>query len=110
MPPSSDHKPEMADPLEDTAVRRRKKQKVLGDAGLTDAQRRETRGDLRQLYHGIQQAESLETLKQLREINNEVFESNVKYTREAVLDAENVGLITDKYSLCVEKLVAVSTA
>jgi hypothetical protein len=49
---------------------------------------------------------NMEFLKSARQHNNELFES-VRFTREAVLDAENVDLIAQKYVQQVEQLVQV---
>lgn len=121
---------------EDTKERRTKRTRrgVFDESGLTDQERRNLRRSLRQLHETIRQDkrenlggttatattansdnnndndsvtdEQVDFLQQARQQNNILFE-NVLYTREAVLDAENVDLIAQKYVQQVERLVQV---
>jgi hypothetical protein len=112
------------------APRRTKKVKrgVFDESGLTDQQRRDLRRSQRQLHETIRQDkrealsgtantadndddnsatdEQVDFLQSARQQNNVLFEK-VLYTREAVLDAENVDLIAQKYVQQVERLVQV---
>jgi hypothetical protein len=111
---------------------------VFDESGLTDQQRRELRRSQRQLHETIRQDkrealtstaatndsdgsdddddnsatqetdEQVDFLQSARRQNNVLFES-VLYTREAVLDADNVDLIAQKYVQQVERLVQVRT-
>jgi hypothetical protein len=123
-------------PTQESANGRRTKRTrrgVFDESGLTDQQRRELRRSQRELHETIRQdkrealvgtgtptAENgdgddsddndkdaqVDFLQQARQQNNVLFE-NVLYTREAVLDAENVDLIAQKYVQQVERLVQV---
>ena len=94
------------------AARRNKKSKrkfkVFDESGLTDAQRRALRQEQRGLQAGLKAGEhgTLEDLQEAREKNNELFDQ-VRYTREAVLDADNVDMIVTQYAQKVEKDVQV---
>jgi hypothetical protein len=106
---------------------KRTRRGVFDLSGLTDQERRELRRNQRQLHETIRQDkrealagaaggeedgdnsaadEPLEFLQSARQQNNVLFEK-VLYTREAVLDAENVDLIAQKYVQQVERLVQV---
>ena len=87
---------------------KKRKIKVFGESGVTEAQRRKLRQDLRGLNEELRTAAggSLEELEGAREKNNQLFDS-VRYTREAVLDANNVDLIVSQYAQAVEKDVQV---
>lgn len=79
--------------------KRRKKMKMGEESGLTDAQRRQLRREQRELakkLHEGPEEEDEQFLDNAREMNNELFE-NVRFTREAVLDAENVDTIAAKF-------------
>jgi hypothetical protein len=110
---------------------KRTRQGVFDESGMTDQERRTLRRNQRQLHETIRQdkrealastsdkedgeddddsaAEKdapMEFLQSARQQNNVLFEK-VLYTREAVLDAENVDLIAQKYVQQVERLVQV---
>ena len=85
-----------------------KKRKVLEDAGLTESDRRQLRHQQRDLATEIDQSTTLDDLIDKRDVNNELFNA-VAYTREAVLDAENMKGIVEKYSKHAESLVTVRT-
>jgi hypothetical protein len=112
----------------DTRRTKRTRRGVFEKSGLTDQQRRELRRSQRQLHETIRQDkrealsgtannnnsddddsaadEQVDFLQSARQENNVLFES-VLFTREAVLDAENVDLIAQKYVQQVERLVQV---
>jgi hypothetical protein len=110
------------DPLNQTTTttsNSRRKVGVFGDSGLTDAARRALRVEQRTLYETIltdnkntnsnNAVNSREVfLDEARETNNKLFET-VRFTREAVLDAENVDLIATKYVQQVDRLIQVCT-
>lgn len=108
------------------ASRRRKKKKtkrvrIMNKSGQTDAQRRVLRSRQRELSNsiavgggdGVGGGESgggdddADELTKLRAQNNELWR-DVRYTREAVLDSENVDLIASKAARQAEKIVQVS--
>jgi hypothetical protein len=121
-------------PTQENAGRRSKRtrQGVFDESGMTDQERRQLRRNQRQLHETIRQDKRealvsaatgddgeeqddddsavadapMEFLVSARQKNNKLFE-NVRYTREAVLDAENVDLIAQKYVQQVERLVQV---
>lgn len=84
--------------------RKRKKIAVMDESGLTDSDRRQLRASQRDLHTRI-----AEGTVEGREENNSLFKS-VLYTREAVLDSENVSLLATKYVQKVERLVEVKSA
>lgn len=82
---------------------------VFGDSGLTDVQRREFRGAQRHLHEQLAQGDAVSDdswrrLHQARHDNNVLFD-RVRFTREAVLDADNVNLIANQYVLEVDRMV-----
>jgi hypothetical protein len=88
--------------LEDHQTTRRKKVKMF--EGVTDAERRQLRKDQRNLH-----ATSLvdgTTLDQVRHKNNILFK-NVRWTRELVLDADNVDVLVSQHARQVEQKVQV---
>ena len=106
--------------------RRRKKKKtkrvrIMNKTGPTDDQRRVLRSRQRELSNsiavgggdGVGGGESgggdddADELTKLRAQNNELWR-DVRYTREAVLDSENVDLIASKAARQAEKIVQVS--
>ena len=78
---------------------RKRKFKVGEESGLTDAQRRDLRRKQRDLaknlHEGPIEEDNRDFLHNARKANNELFE-NVRFTREAVLDAENLISISQK--------------
>lgn len=102
--------------------RRRKKKKkfrVMNASLQTEDERRGLRQRQRNLKNDISMGAAAaagkgggddgegEQWQRLREQNNELW-SEVRYTREAVLDSENVDLIADKAARRAEKIVQVS--
>uniref|UniRef100_A0A7S2XRN1 Non-structural maintenance of chromosomes element 4 n=1 Tax=Attheya septentrionalis TaxID=420275 RepID=A0A7S2XRN1_9STRA len=93
---------------------RSRKVKVMGESEQTDGQRRELRKNFRALQRTIQETsvgEEMEdpesqTFDTVRDQNNELFDQ-VRYTREAVLDADNTLIISEHARKQVEKLVQV---
>jgi hypothetical protein len=125
--------PTQEDAPEHPRQKKRRAPGVFDESGLTDQQRRELRRSQRQLHDTIRQDrrealpsggtaatddndedddddsekdEQVDFLQSARQQNNVLFET-VLYTREAVLDAENVDLIAQKYVQQVERLVQV---
>lgn len=93
--------------------RRNKRVKIMHESGQTDADRRMLRNDLRKLQKTIiHDAEKMEnpredTFLEIRQEANVLFDK-VAYTREAVLDGENVELISSRAARQVDRLVQVS--
>ena len=92
----------------DATERRRKKKKVkiMTHSGLTDADRRQLRNQQRKLQEEIISGDPA-AQSEARDRNNELWDK-VRYTREAVLDSENVELITSKAAREAEKIIQVS--
>ncbi len=98
--------------------KKKKKVKIMGYSNQTDADRRLLRQRQRELQQdiaigggesssgGVDDPNSGE-LERVREKNNELW-NEVRYTREAVLDSENMDLITSKAARQVERIVQVS--
>lgn len=116
---------------EDNDRRRRKKSKkkkkvrIMGDSKQTDADRRSLRQKQRELHNDIAlggdaaaalaggtigggEGDGDDSLRKLRALNNELWQ-DVRYTREAVLDSDNVDLIANKAARHAEKIVQVSS-
>jgi len=93
-----------------------KKVKVMGDSGQTNADRRILRRKQRELHQNIatgsgvaaaaDEGDEDNEVNRLRDANNELW-GDVRFTREAVLDSENVDLIANKAARQAEKLVQV---
>lgn len=88
--------------------------KLMKSSGQTEDERRALRLELRNIQKRLvgsegDDIENVETgaFERVRRENNALFEK-VRYTREAVLDGENVDLMTGRASKQVEKLVAIS--
>jgi hypothetical protein len=87
---------------------------LMEESGQTDEERRGLRQKQRALQNVIlTQAEAMENpcdqvFGKVREENNDLFQK-VFYTREAVLDGENLHLISERAAKQVEGLVQVST-
>lgn len=73
--------------------------------GLTDSQRRVIREKQRQVHDHLVN-EDYDDLGEVRDENNELFD-NVKWTRELVLDADNIDVLATKYAKEVEQNVQV---
>ena len=86
---------------------------LMEDSGQTDAERRRLRRAQRSLQKSIvENGEAMEnptdeTFGKIRGKNNTLFDK-VKYTREAVLDGENLDLIALHAAKQVDSLVQVS--
>jgi hypothetical protein len=87
--------------------KRRKAPMVYDKSGLTKQQRRDTRMQQRSLYETLETATAPDHLDSISEQNNAIFRTSVKFSREAVLDAENVFKIAQKYEQYAESLVQV---
>eukprot|EP00977_Amphora_coffeiformis_P010121 scaffold2357_cov167-Amphora_coffeaeformis.AAC.29 len=94
--------------------RRSNKRGLFAESGLTEEERRRIRSKQRLLHEKIEggpddeeEVSKMEFLSKVRDENNEIFH-NVRFTREAVLDAENAGLIVEKARLEVDKLRSVA--
>ena len=105
--------------------KKKKKVPIMSQSGQTEADRRVLRRRQRELHHdivvgggavnggestegsmgGIEDPIS-EEFERMREKNNMLWEQ-VRYTREAVLDSENMDLITAKAARQVERIVQV---
>ena len=114
MPPSPHAEQDLdADVNEETVqTHRRKRRKqapvtVFAESGLTKEERRETRIQQRSLYEDLESSTAPEQLAEISQKNNAIFKSSVKYSREAVLDADNLHLIAKKYEQFAESLVQV---
>jgi hypothetical protein len=94
-----------------TTTASKKKRKVVGffdESGLTDSQRRMLRKEQRSIATNLRdECQDMEEIDNQRERNNTLFQEKVCYTREAVLDADNVELIVGKVSKHIEKIVQV---
>jgi hypothetical protein len=91
-------------------TRRRKRRKpapVFDESGLTKQQRRDTRMQQRMLHEDLETTTAPEQLEEIAIRNNDIFKNEVRYSREAVLDADNVFLLTQKYEQYAETLVQV---
>ena len=99
--------------------KKKKKVKIMTNSGQTEADRRLLRRKQRELHQeiavgsaetsgGMEDPNSGE-FERMRGKNNELFEE-VRYTREAVLDSENMDLITAKAARQVERIVQVSSS
>ena len=80
---------------------------ILEDSGLNDEQRRQIRKQQRELLKDIEEKEALD-VEDAREQNNEIYK-NVRFTREAVLDGENMTAIANKAAQKVDRLIQVCT-
>ena len=91
----------------DATERRRKKKKVkiMTHSGLTDADRRQLRNQQRKLQEEIISGDPA-AQSEARDRNNELWDK-VRYTREAVLDSENVDLIAASMARKAEAMVQV---
>ena len=90
---------------------KKKKVKVMEESGQTDEERRALRRAQRKLQQKILASDKLEdpnadAFEEIRGENNKLFES-VRYTREAVMDGDNLQYISDRTVRQVDKLVQV---
>ena len=101
-------------------TKKKKRVRIMNESGQTDAQRRVLRSRQRELHNNIAVGggngdggrsgggdDESDDLTRLRAQNNELWQE-VRYTREAVLDSENVDLIASKAARQAEKIVQVS--
>lgn len=106
--------PEMVDidevsPHDNDRRRKRSKKKrkvaaLFNESGLTDAERRGLRMQQRIIATNLREnCKEMEEIEDQRSKNNTLFYDKVCYTREAVLDADNLDLIVGKYSQHIEK-------
>jgi hypothetical protein len=87
---------------------RKKNEDVVGvmeKSNLTEEERRQIRRQQRDLYKDMEEQDQLE-VEDARKRNNEIYK-NVRYTREAVLDGENLTLIANKAAQQVERMIQV---
>lgn len=105
---------------EDQQNRRRKKkkkvQKIMSESGQTDNDRRVLRNKQRRLQEDIlsgaacgqdsDEDEDAPAFQKMRKLNNNLWDQ-VRYTREAVLDSENVDLIAANAARQAESIVQV---
>ena len=97
--------------------KKKKKVKVMEESGQTDEERRALRRKQRLLQHKIVASETgaqledpnADAFEEIRRENNELFEA-VRYTREAVVDGENLQLMSERTARQVDKLVQVRTS
>jgi len=106
VPPSTANELHAADSDARSLPKRKKKKRPMFDESMTDADRRVIRRQQRQVGFELIQSTSIEDAQKARALNNSIFEK-VVYTREAVLDAENVKSITQKLSHHAERQVQV---
>ena len=111
---------------EDRARRKKKSKKkkhkknpgLMSQSGQTEQDRRKLRRKQRELHQDIAigngggtaadaGGDGGEELSRLRDQNNELW-GEVRYTREAVLDGENIDLLAGKAARQAEKIVQVS--
>jgi hypothetical protein len=83
-----------------------KKTPLMEESSLTDEQRRKLRKQQRNLQKEMADRDDLQ-LEEARERNNELFD-HVRYTREAVLDGENLIVIANQAAKQVDRLIQVS--
>ena len=79
---------------------------LMGNSGQTDEERRSIRRSQRQLFKEMEERGETLGVEEARKRNNKIFKS-VKFTREAVLDGDNLTLIATKASQKVDRLVQV---
>ena len=108
----------MEDPEEDQTRRRKKKKKVqiMSESGQTDNDRRLLRNKQRKLQDDIlagvaddseeDEDDAQPAFQKMRKLNNNLWDQ-VRYTREAVLDSENVEMIAASAARTAEALVQV---
>jgi hypothetical protein len=79
---------------------------LMEESELTDEQRRKLRRQQRDLQKEMADRDDLQ-LEEARGRNNELFD-HVRYTREAVLDGENLIVIANKAAKQVDRLIQAS--
>uniref|UniRef100_A0A7S4VDK9 Non-structural maintenance of chromosomes element 4 n=1 Tax=Ditylum brightwellii TaxID=49249 RepID=A0A7S4VDK9_9STRA len=94
---------------------KRKKVALMSESQQTDSERRQLRREQRSLQRDITSTNlgddmedpNKDAFSEVRGKNNELW-NNVRYTREAVLDAENVDLIAERAARQVDRLIQVA--
>ena len=97
--------------------KKKKKVKLMEESGQTDEERRALRKKQHLLQHKIVASETgaqledpnADAFEEIRGENNELFEA-VHYIREAVVDGENLQLMSERTARQVDKLVQVRTS
>jgi DNA phosphorothioation-dependent restriction protein DptG len=79
---------------------------LMGDSSQTDEERRAIRRAQRDLFKEMEEKGENLKVDDARGKNNEIFK-NVRFTREAVLDGENMTLIANKAIQQVDRLIQV---
>ena len=79
----------------------------MEECDLTEEDRRQIRREQRDLHKEMEEHDKLE-VNDVRDRNNEIYR-NVRYTREAVLDGENLTLMATKAAQQVERMIQVSS-
>jgi DNA phosphorothioation-dependent restriction protein DptG len=79
---------------------------LMGDSTQTDEDRRAIRRAQRDLFKEMEEKGENLKVDDARGKNNEIFK-NVRFTREAVLDGENLTLIANKAIQQVDRLIQV---
>lgn len=79
---------------------------LLSESGMTEDQRRQIRKKQRELLKEMEEKDALD-LDEARDRNNKIFKEGVRFTREAVLDGENLTAIATKASRQCEILLEV---
>jgi hypothetical protein len=79
---------------------------LLTESGLTEEDRRQIRKEQRDLLKELEDKDALD-VEEARNRNNRLYQK-VRYTREAVLDGENLISIAQKASQKVDRLIQVS--
>lgn len=92
------------DDHEEVAVDKDEDLPVLEESGLTEEERRQIRKKQRQLNKELEETNM--EVEEARDRNNEIYK-RVRYTREAVLDGENMIAIANKTSQKVDRLIQV---
>lgn len=92
----------------DIPARSGKKAKVRVFEGLSDMERRLLRNEQRKLHAALmaEEYDADEGLDQVRLENNKLFDK-VRWTRELVLDSDNIEVLASKYVKQVEQSIQV---
>lgn len=99
-------------PLQEEVEPKRRKRtiRLFDESGMTEQERRQVRHKQRCLHDKIEQGnvqdddtDNIQFLSAVRDENNQLFDT-VRFTREAVLDADNANLIVSKTLNEVDKL------
>jgi len=103
--------------IKSNSHKRHKRVKVMSESGQTESQRRKLRHHQRKLFSkmtdssldvGDKMADvNSDTLQKLRKENNHLW-NEVRFTREAVLDGDNIDYISSKAARQLDQLISVS--